>query len=243
MSNTAVWRASGIDVGAVMARFAAQHAREAVGFADSPAETTPGAEKFNRFAALVGDANTTHSVGNAQLVSTFVALGTNANAYYMAPCYVPWGPDAGVQPFVCQNQDWPSLATREAYEIRTGLLPILPACALIQAQTPVEFDLTATSGLLSLAGHVAETSMHIAARVPSNQAMLEAAALRAFPLAKFAMLEEADPEEEWKRNVLYVRTGIDDVDARMALEDQFYADITGHETTTAALRAVTVVFE
>lgn len=243
MSNTAVWRASGIDVGAMMARFAAQHAREAVGFADSPAETTPGAEKFNRFAALVGDAHTTHSVGNAQLVSTFVALGTNANAYYVAPCYVLWGPEVAVQPFVCLNQDWSSLPTREAYEIRTGLLPVVPACALIQGPIQVEFDLTATSGLLSLTSYVAETPMHVAARVPSNQAMLAAAALRTFPLAKFAMLEEADPEEGWKRNVLYVRTGIDDVDARMKLEDQFYADITGHETTTAALRAVTVVFE
>jgi hypothetical protein len=244
MSNTAVWKASRIDVGAMMARFAAQHAREAVGFADSQAETTPGAEKFNRFAALVGNARTTNAVGNAQLVSTVVALG--ANAYYTAPYYVLWGPEVVVQPFLSLKQDLSVPATLEASEVTTGWLPGSPgvlAWGLVSAPIPVTGDLTAIPGLLSHSGPVAETAMHVVGRVPSNQAMLEAAALRAFPLAKFAMFEEADPEEGWKRDVLYVRTGIDDVDARMALEDQFYADITGHETTTAALRAVTVVFE
>jgi hypothetical protein len=40
-----------------------------------------------------------------------------------------------------------------------------------------------------------------------------------------------------------VHTGVENIEDRMTQEEAFYADITAHETTTEALKAITVVFE
>jgi len=79
--------------------------------------------------------------------------------------------------------------------------------------------------------------------VSNSETLLIGALRRAFPNATFATSQEIDPEEGWTRPYLRVRTGIDDIDTRMALEERFYADTQRHESLTAALRAITVIFE
>lgn len=77
----------------------------------------------------------------------------------------------------------------------------------------------------------------------TTESLLREAVKRFFPGASFSSDMRTDPEEGWQRTVLTARTGVNDLDQRMALEDQLYAAIVQDRLLTDALREVTIIFE
>jgi hypothetical protein len=77
---------------------------------------------------------------------------------------------------------------------------------------------------------------------PNPAAPLADAVLRIFPGAKISLATQTDDEEGWSRPLLEVETGIDDSQKLNDLEQKFYEEVESHETLTAALKSMTVLF-
>jgi hypothetical protein len=75
-----------------------------------------------------------------------------------------------------------------------------------------------------------------------QQEALINAVRRIFQGAQLSLSTQSDPEEGWSRPLLTVETGIQDADRLSALEDRFYQEVEKHETLTAALNEMTVLF-
>jgi hypothetical protein len=211
-----------------------------------PSQTT----SLNDFAALVGDAasndpgvSVTFSPGGyLTLVGDEITYLSNdwlQSEYALSTAgeYFPpgvWTPFFRVPAIATAFSLTVPIATLEPWHgyvspLQTGVGGSLASYTTLAAEGP-------------MAALVAPGFM-IAADVSTNELLLTRAAQRVFPQATFASAVETDPEEPWRRLVLYVRTGIDDLDVRMGLEEKFYADVVQHESLTAALRDITVMFE
>jgi hypothetical protein len=199
---------------------------------DAFSETSSEPSKYRQFAALVGDAPTSNNLPGS---STF--------GYGPGMLDLLGGPSSGIGVVYC-GPDWllqisPTSPTVQLGPVDEWLQLCLGAYwgNAGASITPFRVKYVGPSKSLSHA------ALFDSVPDSTHRAMIEAAALRAFPRATFAESDETDPDEGWTRTVLFVQTGIENIEDRMAQEEKFYADITAHETTTEALKAITVVFE
>jgi hypothetical protein len=65
---------------------------------------------------------------------------------------------------------------------------------------------------------------------------------RQFPNASFSISRYTDHEEGWSRDLIRVDTGIADMDARMAAEDQFYSDVDANPRLLDAIKSSIISF-
>jgi hypothetical protein len=72
---------------------------------------------------------------------------------------------------------------------------------------------------------------------------LSAAVAKIFTGAKIAESKYLDPDDGWETPTITVHTGLDDVDERLAREDEFYSAVSKDPTLAAALRKIGVIFE
>jgi hypothetical protein len=71
---------------------------------------------------------------------------------------------------------------------------------------------------------------------------LATAVYKIFPKATITQSIQTDNEEGWSRPLLTVETGIEDPQRLSELEYKFYEEVESHESLTAALNEITVLF-
>lgn len=196
------------------------------------AETSPEPSKYNQFAALVGDAPTSNNLPVTLTFGCGHGMLDLLRAMSSGVGVICCGADA-------LSQLSPTSPTTQYGSVDEWLQLCLPPHWGNTEAFFTTFRVKYARPWESIGHAVPSDSIADS----SHRAMLEAAALRAFPRATFEKSDETDPDEGWTRPVLFVRTGIENIEDRMAQEEAFYADITTHETTTEALKAITVVFE
>ena len=88
--------------------------------------------------------------------------------------------------------------------------------------------------------HDAATSIY---GTDANAAALVQALNQVFTNYSLKSERYVDPEEGWRKTVLLVQTGIDDLDKRLALEDQFYSIVDSKIQLRNALQQIIVSFQ
>ncbi len=144
----------------------------------------------------------------------------------------------------------PTWAPMDIYAVFRELLDphTSPAIPVVVTNTsfPSPFYASLLAGKVATFGSYAAAGALTASATPAATQIHQEALINAvrtiFPSAELSISTQSDPEERWSRPLLTVETGIRDAEKLSALEDEFYEEVENHETLTAALNEMTVLF-